>query len=1476
MSKLVAPYLLVSDAVNKQSIDITCDFITNILDYLVLHRLKDLENEPLPLRTMDGEVVERVIDNVYVVDHLVYRHPYDFQNGELWITGSRLIYMPYELASDRNGGKCLQIHLRLVSEWEEESSKESQSQKRIIYFVQFKNSRRLHFGFPLYTPGPVLQSFKDAMDYTATHTPVFHRYNFDYIYPITKAKLLSSSGSGSGPISGPGSGPGTKLNSIIFQLGPKPEGQTTDTGTDTGSQYLDPQASIQSSSSAWRLINPIITGLSSGSDVAIVTGDHIKSVPFIQSMIRIMIEPETRTIKGFLDLLRTEWLSHHGAAWTCSMEDLFLPFLNIIWQLALEFPTAFEIHEYHLLLVMDYFGALQPDALTHDMLVKACPKFNLYRSAPHPEPLQPSGHYSTSKWSTRLNRYDQRSLTSTKPDQPRLDLVDESIYFLSPTVVCFHNLVNVSLRENYLKTVPLALANLKQLQSLSLQKNQINGLSDNSVHYFPASLTFLDLSYNNLTHIPCAALSNHLSMLKSLDVAYNSSLFSLVIEAPQVVAGPEGMNHGTMFPKLEQLTITKCTNLEKLVIQCPLPSLKVLYASEVSMNKMTSIVLPHLPLLSKLDISNNRLETLPFDLAQFPQLKELFMSDNCLSELPSTIGLLPELTRLNIRRNKISVLPIIMSRLDNLIALELDYNPITTPPREIVHQGARATVEYLRDLVKGNERLYKMKLLVVGQENVGKTTLLKVLRNKKAAKEISSQMNVSTDGITVDQWRLNKSMNIKEKMLSMVKTSASKGDGAGNDDAPPEAITLTTLDFAGQEIYYSTHQFFLSERSIYLLLWDASKPAEESRVDFWLQSIRTHAPKSPVVIVGTHLDSLSESKAKAIKQQMETKYISTSSKCSVKAVALVSCRSGKGVGSLSSFIEELAMAQPTMGEQFPTTYLKLEKLLLEERSKRAIPTMPWSEVVRLGTLACIADSKELDRAVSFLHLMGAIVHFPKENILKDMLILDPQWITNLLATIVTSKCSFANNGIIQHKDLAHIWKPPTYPSELHPHLLKLLERFDVAFNMLGTDAKSDKAQSLIPAMLPRDCPQDIKTSLIRQLPTQYGRIYQMDFIPSGLFSRLMVRMLYITQAQPKLYWRDGIIVSKDDHYVQLELDHAQRSIRFTVRGIAVGAIADIIRVMIETIQSLLEHAFKGALVKVIIPCTHCLQDGNVSKSFHFGLDECERAMLDGRTTMVCGHSNTKVRTDQLVPDLSMSQTPSTQISKQDVEAIIAQGVIIGEGATAKVYRGQYRGETVACKVLNTVVDEEEVSHEDLSKTFGEFRRECWLMSAIDHPNIVRMHGLCVEPLSIMTEYLTDGDLHKYLAKQRGQAKEARIDWSLCLSLALDIARGMEHLHSLKPPVVHRDLKTPNVLLSRDQTPGRPQLVAKVSDFGLSGAQYSIAKKVVTNPIWLAPEVIKGGESTLANDVYAFGVILWELFTCGEFFGDQGAFIRFLD
>nr|GEW21784.1 serine/threonine-protein kinase CTR1-like [Tanacetum cinerariifolium] len=191
---------------------------------------------------------------------------------------------------------------------------------------------------------------------------------------------------------------------------------------------------------------------------------------------------------------------------------------------------------------------------------------------------------------------------------------------------------------------------------------------------------------------------------------------------------------------------------------------------------------------------------------------------------------------------------------------------------------------------------------------------------------------------------------------------------------------------------------------------------------------------------------------------------------------------------------------------------------------------------------------------------------------------------------------------------------------------------------------------------------------------------------------------------------------------------------------------------------------------------------------------------------------------------------------------------IGEGSFGTVHRADWNGEDVAVKTLSLEQD----FHPG---RFDEFWREVAIMRRLQHPNIVLFMGVVTQPpnLSIVTEYLPRGSLFRILHKP---GPKKILDERHRLRMAFDVAKGMNYLHKRNPPIVHRDLKSPNLLVDKNYT-------VKVADFGLSRLKantFLSSKSAAGTPQWMAPEVLNDEPSNEKSDVYSFGVILWELVT----------------
>lgn len=221
--------------------------------------------------------------------------------------------------------------------------------------------------------------------------------------------------------------------------------------------------------------------------------------------------------------------------------------------------------------------------------------------------------------------------------------------------------------------------------------------------------------------------------------------------------------------------------------------------------------------------------------------------------------------------------------------------------------------------------------------------------------------------------------------------------------------------------------------------------------------------------------------------------------------------------------------------------------------------------------------------------------------------------------------------------------------------------------------------------------------------------------------------------------------------------------------------------------------------------------------------------------------------DSTRSDVGLDEVAECEIPWEE----ITLGERIGLGSYGEVYRGDWHGTEVAVKrFLDQAIT---------GDSLEEFRSEVRIMKRLRHPNVVLFMGAITRApnLSIITEFLPRGSLYRLIHRPNNQLDERRR-----LRMALDAARGMNYLHNCSPMIVHRDLKSPNLLVDKNW-------VVKVCDFGLSRMKHSTflsSRSTAGTAEWMAPEVLRNEPSDEKCDVYSFGVILWELSTMQQPWG----------
>lgn len=239
-----------------------------------------------------------------------------------------------------------------------------------------------------------------------------------------------------------------------------------------------------------------------------------------------------------------------------------------------------------------------------------------------------------------------------------------------------------------------------------------------------------------------------------------------------------------------------------------------------------------------------------------------------------------------------------------------------------------------------------------------------------------------------------------------------------------------------------------------------------------------------------------------------------------------------------------------------------------------------------------------------------------------------------------------------------------------------------------------------------------------------------------------------------------------------------------------------------------------------------------------------------------GYSGGPATPGTSLTDDSLDKALSGQIGLWSDDVITAKRIprrdiqirqLISRGAYGEVYEGFFEDTRVAVKMLSPET-------RSVISFVNGFLAEAKLSAGMNHPNIVSFIGVAWKSLSdlcIVLEFMAGGDLRTLLNKYQESNHPVGIDRQKA-TIALQVCHALTYLHSLAPPVLHRDLKSRNILLSRS-------LDAKLTDFGISKENLDRTMTAgVGTSLWMAPEVMLGERYGAKADIFSFGVVLSEL------------------
>ncbi len=633
-----------------------------------------------------------------------------------------------------------------------------------------------------------------------------------------------------------------------------------------------------------------------------------------------------------------------------------------------------------------------------------------------------------------------------------------------------------------LETIPESLSQLTHLRSLDLSNNKLVSLPQLLSRL--TRLERLSLRSNALTTLP-----NFLSLLtelQSLDLAFNQlhSFPTWVGDLNHLVRLGLGYNRLSSLPEV----IGRLRELDYLVL-----------ASNELTNLPPSV--GELRNITWLDVSGNRLTSLPVELSKLSTLRTLFVDKNELRSIPAELGQLKSVKTLDLSDNHIVALPESFKGLTSLERLFLQGNRALDLPNEIlgptweevVNGGKKPTnphailAFYFSQRNQLAKPLNEVKLLLVGHGRVGKTSLSKALRG--AAHD---EQEPETPGI-------------ERNLLPLTVGKAN--------------ITAHVWDFGGQEFLHQTHQFFFSERSIYVVVLTGRQGRPMQEAEYWLRLIRTYGTDSPVVIV------LNQIKAHPFSVD---EYYLQENYPEVKAVLKTDCHPRLGIEPLRRQLGKLAGAMPSVREKIDPSWARV-RTRLEEMKASFVTFAAYREIcVDEG----VTTAEKQDTLATILDCLGIALNYRTDPRLRDTSVLKPRWLVDGIYSILRWLQKHETNGEMRLTDFPKALKSKrTYPPEMHKFLLSLMEKFELCFPL---DAEGKVF--LVPGLLSANQPRELRKFLgadSRKIQFRYE-----DVRPPGLLPRFIVRSHTLSERQAR--WQRGVVLARGTARALVRGDHEGR------------------------------------------------------------------------------------------------------------------------------------------------------------------------------------------------------------------------------------------------------------------------------------------------------------------------------------------------
>jgi internalin A len=715
-------------------------------------------------------------------------------------------------------------------------------------------------------------------------------------------------------------------------------------------------------------------------------------------------------------------------------------------------------------------------------------------------------------------------------------------------------------------TLPDLVGRLPNLRHLSLSgwfPHQKRKLADNPA--CPAwiwdgvALESLSLGDVTLGSVPAAAFQGW--QLSNLTVT-STNLTSV----PEQIANLRGL-------KRLNLSGNQLGQLPEFVFEL---NLETLWLAFCGMERLPKGI-GNLSRLEALSLARNRLRDLPEEIHRLSELDELVLNGNPFDHIPDPIFELRRLIRLDlgwpdyvdrgIGDGGITDLPRELLQLENLVDLDVKNQPIEKPPAEIVAKGLSAIQDYYRQVGEvGVDYLCEAKLIVVGEPGAGKTTLTRKLQDSHY---VLDSNEASTKGVHVAGWGFPTHLSVERD---------------GQRTPLQRDFKVSIWDFGGQEIYQATHQFFLTRRSLYVLVADSRR--EDTDFNYWMNIVELLSDNSPLIIVQNEKQ---DRRRELDESRLRGRF------SNLRSVHRANLADNRGLQEVEAAVRRGLEGLPHIGTPLPRTWNTLRRSLSAD-ARDHITIDEFLDLCERAGFERLEDKLQLS---GFLHDLGVCLHFQDDPLLNKTVILKPDWGTDAVYRVLDDPGVLDRYGRFTRLDLKRIWSEPKY-SAMRDELLRLMTKFQLCYEIPETG--SFIAPQLLRPAQP-EYPWDPRNNLAIK--------YEYDFMPKGILTRFIVA-LHALIAEQDWVWRSGVVLTKDGAMAEVVEDYSHRLI--TVR--ASGADPRDLTAIVDWELERIHKTFPRLKYAKYIPCNCSVCRASPLPHFH-RYDVVHKFALDGQSKIQC-------------------------------------------------------------------------------------------------------------------------------------------------------------------------------------------------------------------------------------------------------------------